>query len=353
MLLTRRKILASIALAALPLDNLSAASTPEKLVVLAGKAKVPGISATSIRQGSIAASHHAGIASEMTGEPVTAATRFEAASLSKTVNALGIMRLVAEGKLDLDAPVNSQLTRWQLAGPHAGKVTTRHLLSHTGAITVHGFPGYAEGQPLPALVTILRGMAPSNTPEVANDGRPGRAFRYSGGGITITQLLAEEVTGMTYSAHMVARVFGPLKMANSTFALIDNAATPHLAGSHNEEGREVQGRFPRHPESAAAGLWTTSEDMARAVLAIMQGWRGEVEDFLPKALARQMFKAPHGGAGLGIFVTGPGAFEHSGVNYGYRCIYAANAAKGTGHVIMTNGENGEKLFRPVAKLLAS
>src|SRR5688500_5379858 len=114
------------------------------------------------------------------------AARFQACSISKPVAAASALRL----GLDLDTDVNEYLRTWTLPSPKGWRpvVTVRHLLSHAGALTVHGFPGYAEGEPVPSLVDILGGTGGANTDPVRIDGVPGVTHRYSGGGYQVLQL---------------------------------------------------------------------------------------------------------------------------------------------------------------------
>src|ERR1043165_6530252 len=93
--------------------------------------------------------------------------RFQACSISKPIAAATALRF----GLDLDADVNDYLKSWRLPAPAQwpAVTTVRHLLSHSGALTTHGFPGYAEGETLPGLVEILDGEAPANTGAVRVD----------------------------------------------------------------------------------------------------------------------------------------------------------------------------------------
>ena len=102
----------------------------------------------------------------------TPATLFQAGSISKPVSAVGIMRLVQDGQLNLDANVNTELTGWKLpenALTAKQPVTLRELLSHTAGTTVHGFEGYVRGKPVPTLEQVLDGTAPANSPAVRVD----------------------------------------------------------------------------------------------------------------------------------------------------------------------------------------
>jgi CubicO group peptidase (beta-lactamase class C family) len=138
--------------------------------------RVPGVSLAVVDEGRIAWVGAYGVGEAGTEERVTPETLFQAASISKPVAALAALRLVQEGVLELDAPVNRYLRGWQVPenGFTEGRpVTLRHLLTHTGGLTVHGFPGYAVGLPLPSVVDILDGASPANTRPVLVDTLPG------------------------------------------------------------------------------------------------------------------------------------------------------------------------------------
>jgi len=100
------------------------------------------------------------------GAGATPETLYQAASLSKLVAAVGAMRLVDQGRLDLDEDVNARLTSWKVPtnGFDQGHpVTLRGLLSMTAGIGVPGFLGYELGAPLPNLTQILYGVPPANS----------------------------------------------------------------------------------------------------------------------------------------------------------------------------------------------
>ena len=125
---------------------------------------VPGVSVAVIVDGEIAWVKGYGILDSEQEKRVNTETLFQAASISKPVSSVGILRLVEQGVLSLDSPVNEHLTSWQVPENDftAGQpVTLRHLLSHRAGTTVHGFPGYAKGDELPSLVQVLQGIPPS------------------------------------------------------------------------------------------------------------------------------------------------------------------------------------------------
>src|SRR5206468_10781216 len=130
--------------------------------------------------------------------PVTTKTLFQAGSISKPVAATGMLALVQAGKLSLDEDVNVKLKTWKVPENEftkEQKVTLRRLMSHTGGLTVHGFPGYDVDAPTPTLAQIFNGEKPANTAPIRVDILPGTQERYSGGGITIEQQLMMDVTG--------------------------------------------------------------------------------------------------------------------------------------------------------------
>src|SRR5262249_40211410 len=98
-----------------------------------------------------------GVHAQSIGEPVSVDTLFQVASLSKWVTAWGVLRLVDEGVLDLDAPVSTYLTRWHLPdGPWDDAVTIRRILSHTAGFTDGlGYLGFAPGTPIQSLEDSL------------------------------------------------------------------------------------------------------------------------------------------------------------------------------------------------------
>src|SRR5262249_48800154 len=152
--------------------------------------------------------------------PVTTDTLFQAASVSKPISALAVLALVQNGVLDLDRNVNEQLKSWKVpdnkyTAEHA--VDLRSLLSHTAGLTVHGFPGYKMGDPLPTVPEILDGVKPANTPAVRVNKIPGKGFRYSGGGTTVAQLLVMDVTGRPFGEYLGETVLVPLGMTASRY----------------------------------------------------------------------------------------------------------------------------------------
>ncbi len=213
------------------------------------------------------------------GAPVDADTLFQVASLSKWVTAWGVLALVEEGRIDLDAPVNGYLTRWQLPaaeGLNPDEVTVRLLLSHTGGLTDGlGYGGFPPGEPVQSLEESLTRAADAASPDggVTKVGvPPGSEWRYSGGGYTLLQLLIEEVSGLRFEAFMQSRVLDPLGMRRSTFEL-DLNRTNNVAVFYDEDGSEAT--HYRYTALAAASLYTSVADLSALLKAFVPGANGE------------------------------------------------------------------------------
>ena len=212
-----------------------------------------------------------------TGRPVDGDTRFQVASLSKWITAWGVMTLVEAGKVDLDAPVDTYLKRWKLPPSKFDnrQVTVRRLLSHTAGLTDGlGYGGFEPGKPiqsLPASLTRAADASPGRDGVVRVGKAPGAGWAYSGGGYTLMQLMIEDVTGESFEAYMQRAVLAPLGLSRSTFVLPE-AGDANLAGFHDADGRPaIHYRFTA---TAAASLYTSSNDLTRFIQAQLPGPEG-------------------------------------------------------------------------------
>jgi CubicO group peptidase (beta-lactamase class C family) len=150
---------------------------------------------------------------------------FQAASISKSLNGVGVLKLVQEGKLNLSADINDYLKSWKFPYDSVSKgkkISIANLLSHTAGLSIHGFPGYEKGVPLPTGPQILDGVSPANTKSVRSAFEPGLKYQYSGGGTTISQTIVEDITGKPYADYMWENVLKPLGMNGSTYAYLSS-----------------------------------------------------------------------------------------------------------------------------------
>src|SRR5215470_4262341 len=269
--------------------------------------KVPGVSIAVIKDFKIEWARGYGIKDVETNEPVTTETLFQAGSISKPVAAMAALKKVEQGKISLDEDINNNLTTWKLPDNQftaKKKVTLANLLSHTGGLTVHGFPGYAPDEKIPTLPQILDGAAPSNTPAVRVDFEPGTRFRYSGGGVTIAQLAIMDIEKKPYPQIAQETVLGPLNMSSSTYQqpLPDNIRKKTATG-YRPNGQAVIGKIHVYPEMAAAGLWTTPTDLAKFGIETQLSLAGKSNKVLTKEMTAKMVQPfiETGPCGLGFF----------------------------------------------------
>lgn len=339
-MLTRRLLLGSVVATSVASTSSAKDASPLATLLppLMSGHGVTAVSAAVIDEGRIADT-------AAIGAPASAL--FQAASISKIVTGLVTLRLWERRELDLDVSVNNQLRTWRLQGQEAEKVTPRLLLCHRAGTNVSGFAGYAPETPLPTLLQTLDGTTPANNVAVAVTSPPGKAFRYSGGGTTVLQRLIEDVRGQPFDSVARDLVLSPVRMSRSIYSapLPDTAAA---ATGHDEQGIALPGRWKAYPEFAAAGLWSTAQDLAGLALAIARGWLSG--DIVSRDTARLMATAVDGGpTGLGVFVTDrPGLspyLYHYGSNAGFNSLLLVTADGLFGCTVMTNGDSGRRLIR--------
>ncbi|MBT1690795.1 serine hydrolase domain-containing protein [Dawidia soli] len=309
--------------------------------------KVPGLSIAVIRNYQLDWAKAYGWADRDERRAVTTETVFQAASISKSLNAVGLLKLAQDGKVALDTDINTYLTSWKFpydTASNGKKITITNLLSHTAGLTVHGFPGYAQGQPLPTVADILDGKQPANTEPVRSMREPDQTSVYSGGGTTISQLVAMDVTGQPYDVFMEQAVLTPLGMTHSFYTQPPPAAKQaQLTTAYHSDSTAVEGKYHIYPEQAAAGLWTTPTDLARYIIETQLALQGRSSKVLNQAYTQKRLEPYREAAGLGVFIThrdNARYFEHGGANDGFRCFYTGSFEDGNGVVVMVNSDNG-------------
>ena len=320
---------------------------------------VPGVSIAFFDHGQIVWARSYGQADVQTGRLVTPETLFQAGSISKPIAAIGALKPVEQGKFKLDENVNEALRSWKLPENELTKeqkVTLRRILSHSAGLTIHGFPGYAEGELVPTIPQILDGEKPANTNAVRVDTVPGTVLRYSGGGITIMQLMMTDVTGNSFPELMHDLVLGPIGMSHSTYEEpLRRKLWPDVAVPYDERGEPIKGGFHTYPEMAAAGLWTNPSDLARAAIEVQKEYAGTTHKILSQSMAHEMLTHQKEDRGLGFELEKMGhtpRFGHFGVNEGFVATLQAYRDMGQGIAIMTNGRLGEQLITEILRAVA-
>jgi CubicO group peptidase (beta-lactamase class C family) len=323
---------------------------------------LPGASVAVIKDFNIHWAKGYGTADVISRDAVDADTLFQAASISKPVAAMAVLKAVQDGRLGLDDDINTIVTSWKLPTGEFTRerpVTPRALLSHTSGLDDgFGFPGYRPSAPLPTLVQILDGQSPSNVGPVRLARPPMTAMKYSGGGATLMQLAMIDAIGRPFPDIMQAFVLGPIGMTRSAYEQPLSAAHDrHAARAHDREGQARDIKWHVYPELEAAGLWTTPSDLAKFAIEVQQSLRGRSTRVLSRAMVQEMV-TPVGvgdfGVGFAVSKRGEGwYFGHSGGNWGFACDLLAHKVKGYGVVVMTNGDGGGRVIAEIEARVAS
>jgi CubicO group peptidase (beta-lactamase class C family) len=281
----------------------------------------------------------------------TTQTLFQAASISKSINSLGILKLVEEGKLGLDDDINNYLKDWKFPYDSVSKgkkISIANLLSHKAGLSTSGFGGYAKGESLPTTIETLDGLKPSNSGAVRSIFEPGLKFQYSGGGTTITQLILENTTGEKYEDYMLKNVLIPLGMNSSSFNQPPSKEKKNILATGYNMSKEVKGKYHIYPEKAAAGLWTNPTDLSKYIIETQLSLLGKSNKILSKEISAKRLEN-----NFGVFLNdfkGTKYFGHSGGNEGFVCYYVGSLEDGNGMVVMTNGRSSMLLNEIVSSI---
>ncbi|MBU45220.1 MAG: serine hydrolase [Spirochaetaceae bacterium] len=314
---------------------------------------VPGVVVAVIRSGEIEFSAAYGVASYRTGAKMTLDTPCRVESISKSVTAHGIMKLVQQGLIDLDAPVAKYLKSWDFPESRfdSSTITIRQLLSHT------------SGLPLGTIGVRYEpdGDRPTLKEALSHDAHlwasPGSEFFYSNTGFNLLELVIQEVTGEPFADYMQREILIPSNMNQSSFEY-DPAWRPGVPDGHNYDGDA----FPPYvyPEKASGGLFATVEDVARFVSASRYGAPGPLNDQSRETMYSAQVQIsgiyglvfPH--YGLGHFLEelqgaagNHRAISHGGQGSGWMTHFHGIPETGDGIVLLTNSQRSWPLFSAI------
>jgi len=293
---------------------------------------------------------------------------FQAGSVSKFVTALIVMHYVQAGVFDLDADVDTYLKSWKMPRNAFNKdnaITLRHLLSHQSGLPSSNMERDAN-EPMPGLVQILNAEKPAINKPAAPNFVPGQKWSYSNIGYVVIQLVLEDTFGKSLDGLAQQVIFEPLGMNSSTFdyplkaGLQMREAMPHSsAGEARKPSMDSLAR-------AQGGLMTTTRDMSKLLIELMNTYRGEPGKIISRTTLESMLEkqvsVPAGvfgfpiDMGLGVFVDGEGdsaCFMHPGHNYpGTVFLVFACPGLGDGVSLGINGNIGDRLEIEVVSTLA-
>jgi CubicO group peptidase (beta-lactamase class C family) len=330
-------------------ENYSTAAFVEhldrRLPALMERYQVPGAAVALVEEGRMVWSGGYGYADLAQGIKMTPATHCRAQSIAKSVTAWGVIKLVEEGQIDLDRPVSEYLTSWDFPGnpDHAGEVTVRQLLTHTGGVQ-RGTVGvhYGPEENRPSLYSSL-------DQEVRFRHRPGETFLYSNPGYNVLEVLVEDVTGRSFADYMKREVLLPLGMQRADFEWQPDWR-PGAAVGYDVQGDPVPVYV--YPEKASGGLFATVGDLAAFAAAAAGEPSSEDQAVLdpaaqrllytPQAALTGQYRLISESYGLGHFIDalqdGRSAVWHGGQGHGWMTHFHAVPGTGQAIVILTNSQ---------------
>lgn len=320
--------------------------------------KVPGLSIAVVDGYEIAWAKSWGVVRAGATTPVTDDTLFQAGSVSKTVSAMLALRLVANGTIALDDPVNSRLTSWKLPDSVAGgakPVTIRHLLSHSAGLNPVTYIAWDPSAPAPRTVDLLDGKGIESARPVVRVEPPGERFAYSNPAYLMLQQLVTDVSRKPFEDVARAELFAPAGMTASAFAPLPPPLLERAAWGHDTNGAPLASKGLVVP-AAIGGLWTTPSDLARLQATFFRGFRGRDGGLLPLAVGLAAI-TPHAGTqGLVGVIEGDGTARHYtqvGGMPGFTTYVVGYPQLGRGAVLMANGGiNTGALLREIARAIA-
>ena len=282
--------------------------------------------------------------------PVDPDMLFQAASISKPMFAMTLLRYVDRGFIDLDADISGVVPEFAKA-----PLTFSALLSHTAGFNVHGFPGYRADTPPLTLEDVLSGRG--NTPRVRRIRPYGKQYMYSGGGITLAELAFTRLTGTTLRCAFQKEIAEPLGLTRTGyFQPLDEGLIANAAFGGRLAYREDPARgYHYYPEHAAAGLWTTPTELTKLGLALGRSVREG--GLLKKETARRMVTPVLNGYGLCIGQDDhiPDQVCHTGGNECFVAYWTLSLTEDLCAAIMFNGSNrlNDAVFEKMAGFVDS
>ncbi|MEV6101770.1 serine hydrolase [Nocardia sp. NPDC051981] len=266
-----------------PLD---AAHWQRRLDLLAARHGIPGaVLAISHGEEVIETAH--GVLNIETGVPATADSLFQIGSISKVWTATAVLRLVDQGKLDLDTPLVEVLPELRLSDPDTtARITMRHLLTHTGGIDGDVFTE-ESGRGDDCLERYVEELAHAECILPVDT-----LWSYCNAGFSLAGRVIEVLTGMTWDQAMRELVFEPLGLRHTVTlpeeALLHRAATGHLPGPDGGYRRADRWVLPRHAGPAGLIATTARDVLTFARLHLAEGVAPDGQRLLAADSVQQM-----------------------------------------------------------------
>lgn len=258
--------------------------------------KIPGLAIALIQNGEPVWRQAYGYADVETGRKMTAHSYYRTESISKSVTAWGVMKLVEKNLIDLDAPVQKYIDTWEIPETEFAEegVTVRRLLSGSSGMPLGTIGKYYSptAENIPSLKEML-------SKDAVLFREPGSAFFYSNTGFNILELLIEEVTGSNFAVYMKEEILDPLGMEESGFEWSEDFDPP-VAKGYGMRGEVIPVYV--YPDKAAGGLFATLDAVARFASAGMTEFTTRYRDVLDPGTIEEMYNPRTSMSGYYSFV---------------------------------------------------
>ncbi|MEU9401012.1 serine hydrolase domain-containing protein [Streptomyces sp. SID4985] len=249
----------------------------------AAELDIPGVAVGVLLDGrEIHASH--GVTNLRNPLPVDEKTLFPLASVSKTFTATALMRLVAEGKVDLDAPVRRYVPELKLADEQsAARITVLNLLNHTAGLDWNLIDDGEGDRSLAGLVARL--------PQLPLIAPPGARASYSQAGYNLAGRIIEKVTGLPFEQAVATLVLEPVGLADTVYGLSEVMVRKFAVGHNRGDDGELRPARPWGAFKEGARRDNPGGGLASSVSDLLRWARfqlGDGEGVLPAAELRRM-----------------------------------------------------------------
>lgn len=278
-------------------------------------------------------------------------TQFQAGSISKVFAALAIILLNEEKKINLHEDIRPYIDKIDFDVNE--KITVAQLVSMTAGLNVESFQGYEQDVPLPSLREIISGHAPANNTRVELVAKPGSKYLYSGGGYTILELLIETLSGQTYINFVKENILEKVDMNDTTFLMQKNSEINNIACGTDANDNKIASGWKLYPQLAAAGIWTTPNDLANLATNIIASYKNSPHGLFSSTSINHILKRQINSTyGLGFHIS---ECEHAlcidkaGATEGYRSIMLVYPELGNAIIVMTNSSKGTAVFKNVLR----
>ncbi|NIY84182.1 serine hydrolase domain-containing protein [Vibrio hepatarius] len=311
---------------------------------------IPGVSITVFDKGEIIWTHAEGVKNKA-DEPVAVDSVFQMASISKPVTTLLVLKAVDEGKVTLDEDIRPLLIA-ELKAKATQPVSLRQLLSHTAGFASYGLAGFTRDQYYPSLAELAKGEY--GTLPFEQNQLQGQ-FSYSNVGYIFVQSVLETLYKKSFEEIAKSQLIDLLGLRHTSFDQ-KNIEYLGLDLAHGSEyGSWIDGGWNRFSSKAAAGLWTSTPDLAQLLINIHEIYTKQRQGFIPTSTLKVISEPIQPFLGLGFFrysdERGTYVF-HGGINRGYESHFVLYPELGSGAVVATNGQGGGALALEIIRALS-